>query len=105
MRQIELRKAVIAQLREGWSPEQIAGRRLGFEGRPVRVSHETIYAYIYGPDGQSKELARHLPSRRKNASQNTPGGPVAKSSHRIDRFINVLSMLKPAMPSVTGKAI
>ena len=60
----ELRKAVITQLKEGWSPEQIAGR-LWFEGQPVRVSHETIYAYVYGPDGQSEELARHLPSRRK----------------------------------------
>ena len=60
----ELRKAVIAQLKEGWSPEQIAGR-LTFEQQAQRVSHETIYTYVYGPDGQSTELARHLPSRRK----------------------------------------
>lgn len=60
----ELRKAVIAQLKEGWSPEQIAGR-LQFEGQTIRVSHETIYAYVYGPDGQSRELARYLPNRRK----------------------------------------
>nr|WP_245759311.1 IS30 family transposase [Tranquillimonas alkanivorans] len=60
----ELRDAVVAQLKEGWSPEQIAGR-LGYEGLPVRVSHETIYAYVYGPDGRSAELARYLPSRRK----------------------------------------
>lgn len=64
MRLEDLRKSVIAQLKEGWSPEQIAGR-LGLEGQPVRVSHETIYAYVYGPDGQSKELARYLPHRRK----------------------------------------
>jgi IS30 family transposase len=64
-RLVGLRKAVIKQLKEGWSPEQIAGR-LEFEGQTVRVSHETIYAYVYGPDGRSKELARHLPSRRKN---------------------------------------
>lgn len=60
----DLRIAVITQLKKGWSPEQIAGR-LGFEGQLVRVSHETIYAYVYGPDGQSNELARYLPSRRK----------------------------------------
>jgi IS30 family transposase len=65
VRHVGLRKAVIKQLKEGWSPEQIAGR-LEYEGQPVRVSHETIYAYVYGPDGRSKELARHLPSRRKN---------------------------------------
>lgn len=64
VRLVGLRKAVIKQLKEGWSPEQIAGRLL-FEGRRVRVSHETIYAYVYSPDGQSKELARYLPNRRK----------------------------------------
>lgn len=37
-------------------PEQIAGR-LQLEDQPVRVSFETIYAYVYGPDGQSKKLA------------------------------------------------
>ena len=52
VRLVGLRKAVIKQLKEGWSPEQIAGRLL-FEGRRVRVSHETIYAYVYSPDGQS----------------------------------------------------
>lgn len=60
----DLRKAVVAQLKEGWSPEQIAGR-LTFEQQVQRVSHETIYAFVYGPDGQSAELARYLPSRRK----------------------------------------
>ena len=64
VRLVGLREAVIKQLKEGWSPEQIAGR-LQFEGRTTRVSHETIYAYVYGPDGQSAELARYLPNRRK----------------------------------------
>lgn len=64
VRLVDLRDSVIKQLKEGWSPEQIAGR-LQFEGQTVRVNHETIYAYIYGPDGQAKELARHLPRRRK----------------------------------------
>ncbi len=41
VRLASLRKAVIKQLKEGWSPEQIAGR-LQFEGQTVRVSHETI---------------------------------------------------------------
>lgn len=60
----DLRQAVIAQLKAGWSPEQIAGRLI-FEEQRQRVSHETIYSFVYGPDGQSEELARHLPSRRK----------------------------------------
>ena len=60
----ELREAVIDRLKEGWSPEQIAGR-LGFEGQPIRISHETIYAHVYSREGQSAALARYLPSRRK----------------------------------------
>ncbi len=60
----DLRSHVIAQLKIGWTPEQIAGR-LGFDAQPVRVSHETIYAFVYSPEGQSEQLARHLPSRRK----------------------------------------
>ena len=59
-----LREAVIDRLKEGWSPEQIAGR-LGFEGHAIRVSHETIYAHVYSREGQSEALARYLPSRRK----------------------------------------
>lgn len=46
------------------SPEQIAGR-LKFEGHATTVSHETIYSYVYSPDGQSQALARYLPDRRK----------------------------------------
>lgn len=60
----DLRQSVIAQLKVGWSPEQIAGR-LTFEGQTMRISHETIYAFVYGPDGRAEELARHLPTRRK----------------------------------------
>jgi len=59
-----LRAHVIDRLKTGWTPEQIAGR-LGFDGQPVRVSHETIYAYVYSREGQSEQLARHLPSRRR----------------------------------------
>ena len=60
----KLRAAVIDRRKEGWSPEQIAGR-LGFEGHAVCVCHETIYAHVYSRDGQSDALARYLPSRRK----------------------------------------
>lgn len=60
----ELRTHVITQLKVGWTPEQISGR-LDFDGQPIRVSHETIYAYVYSREGQSEQLARHLPCRRK----------------------------------------
>jgi IS30 family transposase len=68
VRFVDLRQQhVIAQLKAGWSPEQIAGR-LQLDGQSLRVSHETIYAYVYSPDGQSGELARHLPHRRKKTA-------------------------------------
>lgn len=60
----DLRAHVVSQLKIGWTPEQIAGR-LWYDCQPVRVSHETIYAYVYSAEGQSEQLARHLPSRRK----------------------------------------
>ena len=60
----DLRAHVVTQLKIGWTPEQIAGR-LGLDGQPVRGSHETTYAYVYSREGQSQQLARHLPSRRK----------------------------------------
>ena len=41
----DLRQHVIKQLEIGWSPEQIAGR-LQHDGQALRVSHETIYAYV-----------------------------------------------------------
>ncbi|WP_335949504.1 IS30 family transposase [Salipiger bermudensis] len=59
-----LREAVIDRLKEGWSPGQVAGR-LAFEGHETRISHETIYAWVYGPEGRDEELARHLPRRRQ----------------------------------------
>jgi len=96
VRLVDLRTAVIAQLKEGWSPEQIAGR-LQFEGQPVRVSHETIYAYVYGPDGQSKELARQLPNRRKKRRPHhsrKPRGlvlPPVRSIHERPDYVKTRS--------------
>jgi transposase, IS30 family len=58
-----VKTAVIDRLREGWSPEQIAGR-MEHEHHPVRVSHETIYRYTYSKDGRCEELHRHLPQHR-----------------------------------------
>ncbi|WP_314188463.1 IS30 family transposase [Paracoccus yeei] len=59
-----LRDQVEHCLKSGWTPEQIAGRLKLASSRP-RVCHETIYRYVYSADGQSQELARHLPARRR----------------------------------------
>ncbi len=88
----DLRQHVIKQLEIGWSPEQIAGR-LQHHGQSLRVSHETIYAYVYGPDGQSGELARYLPHRRKKRQprrRRTPRGlvfPPDRSIHERPDYV------------------
>jgi IS30 family transposase len=65
---IELQKLVISQLKTGWSPEVIAGR-MKQENAKNRVSHETIYAFVYGEIGQTHQLHKLLlrarPKRRK----------------------------------------
>ena len=104
VRLVGLRKAVIAQLKEGWSPEQIAGR-LHFEGQTVRVSHETIYAYVYGPDGQSAELARYLPNRRKKRRPHHARKPRGLVSRRIGPSMNGPTTLIPARHLANGRAI
>ena len=42
-----LREGVLSGLKQGWSPEQVAGRLAREAGRSV-ISHETIYRFIYG---------------------------------------------------------
>ena len=47
-----LRRYVIAGLERCWSPEQIAGRLKHEAGDSGSVCHETIYRYVYGPEGR-----------------------------------------------------
>ncbi len=49
IRHPDLRKTVVAQIKEGWTPEQI-GNRMIFEGAKLRVCQETIYRYIYSKE-------------------------------------------------------
>lgn len=55
---------VEACLQEQWSPEQIAGR-LRRSGK-LRISHETIYRYVWKNRRRGGELYRHLRGARKN---------------------------------------
>lgn len=93
IRLADLRAHVVDRLIEGWTPEQIAGR-LGYDEQPVRVSHETIYAYVYSAEGQSEQLARHLPSRRKKRRPRyarRPRGhvfPLDRSIHQRPDYVS-----------------
>lgn len=53
---------VIGQLRRGWTPEEISGRLpTEFPDDPkMRVSTETLYAWIYSPGQQYRQLWQYL---------------------------------------------
>ena len=57
---------MIEKLRDGWSPEQIAGRLRKINGKTV-ICHETIYRFIYSDHPQAKRLKlwEYLPWKRK----------------------------------------
>ncbi len=65
LRDPQLCAAVVDRLKDGWSPEQISGRLRLISGSSARLSHETIYQYVYSREGQDQQLARHLPERRR----------------------------------------
>lgn len=60
-----LRTKVLACLKQGWSPEQVAGRMLQNTGERI-ISYETIYRFIYGQIARHKDYSwRHyLPQGR-----------------------------------------
>lgn len=65
LRRPALREYVVARLRDGWSPQQVAGR-LKVEGHPAgRVSHETIYRHVYSRSGHEDGLHGLLPMARR----------------------------------------
>lgn len=55
---------IIDRLKEGWSPQQIAGRLKKSAGRCI-VSHETIYSYIYSQSGKQEKLYQLLHKKRR----------------------------------------
>ena len=64
VRDARLRTHVIDKLKLSWSPEQIAGR-LKVAGEDARLCHETIYQFVYSPEGRALELHRHLLRARR----------------------------------------
>jgi len=61
-----LRDMVIEKLRDEWSPDQIDGwLREECEKPPGFVSYETIYKYVYSPEGKEGKLWLHLRTGRR----------------------------------------
>lgn len=65
MRDRALALHIADRLTRCWSPEQIAGDLRRDPDAARRVSHETIYQFVYGPDGRKLGLWQHLPRQRK----------------------------------------
>ena len=85
-----LREYVYKQLRKEWSPEEIAKRiKLEYpQDRVMRISHETIYQYLYCfPRGElKKELMKGLRQER-NMRQ-----PRKYSHYRRQRIQDIISI-------------
>ncbi len=65
-RDAALRARVLARLKHGWSPEQVAGRFRWEAGQTV-ISHKTIYRFIYAQTTRTKQSYgwRHYLPRAK----------------------------------------
>jgi IS30 family transposase len=75
------------RLKAGWSPEQIAGR-LRVSGAPERLSHETIYRFVYSSQGQQLGLYQDLPMarrRRRARYQRKPRGLFITAGNTIEQ--------------------
>lgn len=55
---LENKQLIITNLQKNWSPEQISGR-LELEYK-IKISHETIYKYIYDNKANGGSLYKHL---------------------------------------------
>lgn len=78
VRQPDLRDMVKARLAMGWSPEQIAGRLARDHGH-TRISHESIYRFIYHRSAQKDYWHRLLPRARHRR-----GRPRKHGGGRVD---------------------
>ena len=87
-RDAKLRKLVLACLKRGWSPEQIAGR-LKRQETAVTVSHETIYRFIYAQIRRTNDGAwRNYLPRRKH-KRGWPGRPRRSADDLIKGRVSI----------------
>lgn len=80
-----LRAYVERHIRDGWSPEQIAGRlKLDFPEDPaMRIGHEAIYRYVYASPQVELKLWEYLPRKQKKRRRRLGRG--VRRSHIPDR--------------------
>ncbi len=90
---------VMARLKEGWSPELIAGR-IAIDHPGLSISHEAIYQYIYHPDTEDRqELIRYL--RRAHRKRRSKGIGRKERKTKIPNRVSI--ELRP--PSVENRLL
>lgn len=72
-RSIHLRIHVEDRLAIGWSPEQIAGR-MKLEKMDHPISAESIYRFVYSPEGRRARLPRQLAQRKAKRGRRRRNG-------------------------------
>lgn len=80
----ELYSYIVARLRDGWSPEQIAGRLRKENGGVTVICHEAIYQFIHKPDYLHLKLYQCLPrAHAKRRKWHGRSGKVEKIPSRV----------------------
>lgn len=76
---------LVSKLRDGWTPEMIAGRaRIDFpDNQSMHACPETIYRFIYDPAQRHRRLAEYLPRGHKKRRKHL--GRRVHSSHIPNR--------------------
>ncbi|WP_017627315.1 IS30 family transposase, partial [Nocardiopsis chromatogenes] len=77
----ELRARVAADLAQGWSPQQVAGRPAAMDQSGMRVSHETIYQALYvQAKGSLREQVKALAARRPRCPGRSARRPRSRAA-------------------------
>jgi IS30 family transposase len=105
-REPDLRRAVLARLARGWSPEQVAGRLAHDSGRRM-ISYESIYRFIYAQIARTKDYRwrSYLPLGKSKRARAIGAAAAARSpsSKAGFRWRNGPWSSPPASAPGTGK--
>lgn len=72
-KQPKLKKKILYRLKQGWSPDLIAGRLKRLKS--IHLNHESIYQFIYSLEGRKADLKRYLRRAHRIRRQKTGRKP------------------------------
>ena len=104
IRHPELYKAVIARIKQGWTPEQI-GNRMIFEGAKLRVCQETICPKSIPRNAWHRSSGGTCPSIAQPAGSVVPESARHRSSTVMSASCSDQTMSHTVVSSGTGKVM